>query len=836
MNTIKKISQNHERNAIEIDVPYMAMIGAGDFYLGQISSSIPNPTFTFSGWDSDLYSVDETGRLLFDGGLPEGIEDYFHQIQITATSPTGTSATETFQIDIKERPDPEYLLLDGQFIVYSSDVTIRNWMDFYNSVNDISFYDYDHEEINPQWIVIPKTWMNIENLPTLSPQRAKVNFAFEYGVKDIMLTDNPSFINGAEGSLKAEFEKLVLDAHALGAETIEVIQWTSGKIEENGTHSMFPFSTSIFPLQNADLEHLTRFAKNFEIDVTVTQQIQYYTTEPDETGFATAFVPEHTSENIQKWMDAYKQHLTTVATNYEAFDIGRMDITNGTGTLNFVFDDGSNSEIYRTGFREIISELNKIYTGELVLLDSFLLVDEFIRENIDAVIVEINLDFADQGLEDDQVTAEIITQSIIDSGKITRIEQLGKIFPEVVVTFTIQSRNDAFTNPGYIEETMCTSKFYVNQAGIIEEEDGCMQLETEVDFALQARAYRGVLDALSTVITDAKITLSSKENWITENILGSNVFPNIGGGTRNKPAETLLYDWFKSPIELNLSTQNEKFSITASLDETFSDNELISFELDLSNSGLEIEYVEWAGAGGVETFENIITVSNIDLGNADLTIVTSTQSLDNLNDKNILVEDVLIGQERYSGTKAVLYAMDVEQSASITIFSKTGKAINDYDVTLVYNYGEFSETKDATHQGLSTKLGIQTDVIVNKDMTSFRSITSQDALEALRLSVGMETSMGSKTPHDYIAADFNQDGRVTSSDALAILQYSVGLTSEYAPEWIFIDDADGQSHVDRGNVSFLTGVELNVYSATNNIILTGILIGDVNDSHTDIIA
>jgi hypothetical protein len=53
---------------------------------------------------------------------------------------------------------------------------------------------------------------------------------------------------------------------------------------------------------------------------------------------------------------------------------------------------------------------------------------------------------------------------------------------------------------------------------------------------------------------------------------------------------------------------------------------------------------------------------------------------------------------------------------------------------------------------------------------SSKSVTSQDALDALRLSVGMEAQSGTNTAFDYIAADFNQDGKVSSQDALAILK------------------------------------------------------------------
>ena len=55
---------------------------------------------------------------------------------------------------------------------------------------------------------------------------------------------------------------------------------------------------------------------------------------------------------------------------------------------------------------------------------------------------------------------------------------------------------------------------------------------------------------------------------------------------------------------------------------------------------------------------------------------------------------------------------------------------------------------------------------------TLKSINSQDALEALRLSVGLSTTSGAQDAFSYIAADINKDGRVSAEDALLILKYS----------------------------------------------------------------
>ena len=115
-------------------------------------------------------------------------------------------------------------------------------------------------------------------------------------------------------------------------------------------------------------------------------------------------------------------------------------------------------------------------------------------------------------------------------------------------------------------------------------------------------------------------------------------------------------------------------------------------------------------------------------------------------------------------------------------------------------------------------------------------ITSQDALDTLKLSVGMTTAAGTKNAFDFISADFNQDGKVSSQDALSILKYSVGLPTSEEAKWVFVDTAGDYSKVSKSNTSYTEGVSIAYLSADTSVSLTGILIGDVNDSYSGLIA
>jgi hypothetical protein len=100
----------------------------------------------------------------------------------------------------------------------------------------------------------------------------------------------------------------------------------------------------------------------------------------------------------------------------------------------------------------------------------------------------------------------------------------------------------------------------------------------------------------------------------------------------------------------------------------------------------------------------------------------------------------------------------------------------------------------------------------------------------------MTTAAGTQTAFDFMSADFNQDGKVSSQDALSILKYSVGLTTPEQAKWVFVNTNGDYSGVRELNTSYTEGASIADLSADTTVSLTGILIGDVNDSYSGLIA
>ena len=117
-----------------------------------------------------------------------------------------------------------------------------------------------------------------------------------------------------------------------------------------------------------------------------------------------------------------------------------------------------------------------------------------------------------------------------------------------------------------------------------------------------------------------------------------------------------------------------------------------------------------------------------------------------------------------------------------------------------------------------------------------KAITSADALDALKLSVGLDPSGGEGAQYDFIAADFNQDGQLTSRDALEILKYVVGFEVGNKPKWIFLESETDLSAIDENTIEFKDSIFIPNIKEKAPIDLTGILLGDVNDSFAGFIA
>ncbi|WP_120632157.1 M10 family metallopeptidase C-terminal domain-containing protein [Ruegeria sp. EL01] len=117
--------------------------------------------------------------------------------------------------------------------------------------------------------------------------------------------------------------------------------------------------------------------------------------------------------------------------------------------------------------------------------------------------------------------------------------------------------------------------------------------------------------------------------------------------------------------------------------------------------------------------------------------------------------------------------------------------------------------------------------IIKSYSTASKEINALDALQVLRLSVGLDPTWGSASPENLIAADITQDGTINALDALAILQVAVGKPSAHKAEWVFLDTDADLSGITRNNVDYETGADVVVVDGVISTDMTSILLGNL---------
>lgn len=109
-------------------------------------------------------------------------------------------------------------------------------------------------------------------------------------------------------------------------------------------------------------------------------------------------------------------------------------------------------------------------------------------------------------------------------------------------------------------------------------------------------------------------------------------------------------------------------------------------------------------------------------------------------------------------------------------------------------------------------------------------ITAEDALNVLRMAVGLDPTWGEADGFDFIAADINRDNTVTAQDALEILRYAVGLDVDDMPRWVTLDAGADLSGMSTDDVSYETGATITDLADDTTVNLHAILLGNMEDS------
>lgn len=306
-----------------------------------------------------------------------------------------------------------------------------------------------------------------------------------------------------------------------------------------------------------------------------------------------------------------------------------------------------------------------------------------------------------------------------------------------------------------------------------------------------------------------------------------------------------------SVYSLPFNFESQKFGDTVTLSfyldpkQDPGDTGLGSFNVTLGFEPNNLTYVSSSFADGLTGVANATDVNSgtLGLGGFGLTPVTDldTALFSVTFEANAVTEPVQITLSDLEVDAASLsggtYTIDLTGATlSGSVVTRSGAALSDVLLETDTDLNTQTSSAGAYELDLSGSEQLLSGSLSFSNTGSTKAISAADALDALKLSVGLPTDAGVSDAFSLISADFDQNGKVTASDALEILKYSVGLTTEQNAQWVFLDTNADYSNVSKSTTNYTEGVSLADITSDATIGLTGILIGDVNDSCSGLIA
>ena len=237
--------------------------------------------------------------------------------------------------------------------------------------------------------------------------------------------------------------------------------------------------------------------------------------------------------------------LATLIDNYAVFLLNQAKIAEETGIKGIMlnhFDYNPSIKGHETAYQnkmlELIKKARSIYSGQLILLvdplwDADLTKISGVLSAVDAYIYTPQTNVL-AGVGDKTVSVDNLKRLYLENFK-----QIGADFRKYNKPFyfriLIQSYKD-FLVDGF-QETHCI------QRGV----DPCYQTKLKPDFSVQAIAYEAMMEAIKEA-HGKFLNVAAVDTYgysFTDVLLPQVSLPQMSHSVRNKPAESIIKEWFK---------------------------------------------------------------------------------------------------------------------------------------------------------------------------------------------------------------------------------------------------------------------------------------------------
>jgi hypothetical protein len=399
-----------------------------------------------------------------------------------------------------------------------SDVTQIPYPQFYTSQTGFNFTVPDpYCTVASTVVAYPSSYLGMYPLPAIQGAPLATGILRGVSDKDCYWSNNPAYSVTCNGCSGTDNHQAFLDMLArnknLGADYVTVSQG----VRLNDTNApTLSFDLTTLSLSDADLTWMVAQANALGMGVHVDMEVS-----GDEAGLAPPTNP--TNEYVTNYLNAWSTYVVNRAQMAQQQGVAAMEID----WMMWSFQCWGSQfwPAYVQSMTDLAQQIRSVYQGKIYMAWQGTM--DMIPTNIDWMRVCLNHNLTSTQIAN--LSVALRKQTYIDQIN-SLASSMGKNVIPVVWIFDIESYQDFFLN-GWVEDGLCVNN--------------CMQNSLTTDFSEQAIGYEGFLEAITNQTSVPTAAVESYSYWWVDVILPDQSFPNISCSVRNKPAESIIYQWYK---------------------------------------------------------------------------------------------------------------------------------------------------------------------------------------------------------------------------------------------------------------------------------------------------
>lgn len=426
------------------------------------------------------------------------------------------------------KPTPEEEIEIDQAIVLPTQIQSISYPDFYNEPSFTTVKVKDpYCAIVKEEVAYPADYLGEFEFPPIVNAPLPASITRSIGIKDVWimepnLNDCP-FVVPYE-KMRESLDGTLLRVKALGADEITFSNYISFENFEQPVLQSYDKAA----ISESDMRYFASQAEKMGLGMTLYLNL----------------APGSVTVRYEILSDEW---LASIINQWEPFVLNQAQIAEETGIdaimiNHFDYQPGVHGfeSVYQTEMSELLAKVREVYSGRVLFLiepvwgtdvtkmdDLLNSVDGFIYTPITNILASS---------DDKSVTVSNLKKLYYDN--LSSIGQdFSKYDKKMLLRVLIQSERDFLEN-GWNEDMFCI------QRG----DDPCYQKNLTVDFSLQAIAMEAMMEAVSEAQQSGALNIENIDiygYWYTDVILPDFSQPQMAHSIRNKPAESVVYEWFK---------------------------------------------------------------------------------------------------------------------------------------------------------------------------------------------------------------------------------------------------------------------------------------------------